>query len=482
LSEPTEAPTNWASFLRRAFGLIIVGIILVGIISLYVILHAQREVEAIEARSMASITLVFRLSREIEVRRRLFDAHIVDSSLAGMNRIESQLAGVNTRIAAISRDYQLTIHDAAERAVWQQLQAEIAAVQPGAEQVLALSRENRDTQARTEMKTLDRQFDFIDRAMDDLVRMNRARAAWQLSDLRALRTIVTIVLMSLIAGLMILALFVASWATRLIEQGESKLREANLNLEERNRELDAFAGRVAHDLLAPLTPISLAAAAPDRLSEEKLSVTFRRSVKRMETIIKDLLTLSRIGDRALRATCEVSAAAASAEADLRPKVEALSGVLRVEAASATVPCSEGLLRQVLWNLGENAVKYRRSGVQLSIEIRGRTLFHTYEFSIFRQRHRDVHLGGPARVRSILSRRARRDDAGKRLGPVDREARGGSQRRFRFRRVRYRRWYDIHGSPATGRRQGCLTKASAAPLISPLEGMRLRSPCVLSCES
>src|SRR5262249_40734913 len=194
-------------------------------------------------------------------------------------------------------------------------------------------------------------------------------------------TIVAIGLMSLLVGLIILALAVARWATRLIKNGERQLREANSELEERNRELDAFAGRVAHDLRGPLTAISLAGAAPNRISEENMNAIFRRGVKRMEAIIQDLLTLSRIGAQTLRGTCEALAVAASIEQDLRPKVEALGGVLSVEAAAGTVSCSEGLLRQVLSNLGENSMKYRRSGVQLSIEIRGRALFHTYEFRV-----------------------------------------------------------------------------------------------------
>lgn len=56
-------------------------------------------------------------------------------------------------------------------------------------------------------------------------------------------------------------------------------------------------------------------------------------------------------------------------------------MLRVEAASGIVLCREGLLRQVLWNLGENAMKYRRSGVRLEVEIRGRTANHTYELTV-----------------------------------------------------------------------------------------------------
>jgi signal transduction histidine kinase len=377
LSRSSETPNNWAPYLRKAFGLIIFGIALAGIISLYVVHHTQREVQGIEAQSVGSITLVFRLSRDIEVRRRLVDAHIIETSVSDMDRTEAQLGGVNARIAAISRDYEPTINDDAEREVWQRLQAEIAAVQPDAEKVLVLSRKNRDTQARKEMDTLEPRFDVIDRTMDDLVRMNSADATRQLSNLRNLRTIVAIGLMSLIVGLIILALVVGRWATRLIKTGERQLRETNSELEERNRELDAFAGRVAHDLRGPLTAISL--AAPNRVSEEKVNAIFRRGVKRMEAIIQDLLTLSRIGSQT--GTCEALAAAASIEEDLRPKVEALGGVLRVEAAAGTVSCSEGLLRQVLMNLGENSMKYRRSGVQLSIEIRGRTLPDTYEFRI-----------------------------------------------------------------------------------------------------
>lgn len=77
--------------------------------------------------------------------------------------------------------------------------------------------------------------------------------------------------------------------------GERQLRETNSELEERNLELDAFAGRVAHDLRSPLTTISLAVAAPNRVSEENVNAIFHRAIKRMEAIIQDLLTLSRIG-------------------------------------------------------------------------------------------------------------------------------------------------------------------------------------------
>jgi signal transduction histidine kinase len=188
-------------------------------------------------------------------------------------------------------------------------------------------------------------------------------------------------LIALMGAFTIFVLSVARWVTRLISQRETRMREATRQLEEQNRELDAFAGRVAHDLRGPLTAINLAAFDQDALRQERSSAVFRRGVQHMETIIRDLLMLSRVSAKTTGAKCQVAAVIASAEEDLRPKVEAAAGILRVEAADATVMCSEGLLRQIVWNLGENSVKYRREEVRLNVEIRGRILPHIYELSM-----------------------------------------------------------------------------------------------------
>jgi signal transduction histidine kinase len=159
------------------------------------------------------------------------------------------------------------------------------------------------------------------------------------------------------------------------------MREATALLEDRNRELDAFAGRVAHDLRGPLTAINLAASDKWESANVVTSAVFRRGVRQMESIIQDLLTLSRISAQVADATCETVNVSAFAEEDLRPNVDAAGGVLDLDVAPATVSCSEGLLRQVLWNLGENAVKYHRREVPLRIEIEGRVVSHDYQFVV-----------------------------------------------------------------------------------------------------
>ena len=376
-----QIPRKWTPRVWLAFLLIIAGFILAGVSSIYVMRKTLTEIELIEDRALASIELTFRLSHYIDVRRRLFEAHILATTSTDMKEIEERLADVNARIAATSRDYEPTIADNVEREEWQKLQAEIADLEPETERVIDLSRKNRDLEARTAMEAIDPQFDEINRTMQRLVRLNSNSAAEKVHLIRTLQRTAGIFLIVLMAAFTIFVLSIARWVTRLIGQREVRMREAARQLEEQNRELDAFAGRVAHDLRGPLTAINLATFDHGLPNQERTSAIFRRGVKQMETIIQDLLTLSRVSTKTTETRCAAAAVIASAEEDLRPKVEAARGILHIETVAATVTCSEGLLRQIMWNLGENAVKYRRDGVQLNVEIRGRILLHIYQLSV-----------------------------------------------------------------------------------------------------
>jgi signal transduction histidine kinase len=55
--------------------------------------------------------------------------------------------------------------------------------------------------------------------------------------------------------------------------------------------------------------------------------------------------------------------------------------LQVDVQSAKVRCAEGFLRQVLFNLAENAIKYRNPEEPARVEIRGHGLADGYELSV-----------------------------------------------------------------------------------------------------
>jgi signal transduction histidine kinase len=372
-----RAPRVW-----WAFVIIVLGFVLANIISIYEMRNSQAKVRLIAKHAAIDIELVARLSRDLDRKRVLIQDHILENQRKDMDRIEAELTHTDAEIAAASRSYEPIGDDANEQAVWQQLDGEIAAIEPEIIKVIALSRQNLDGQAKAEAGALEERFDRIDEATSQLLNLNHNRANQEAAEVRKLQMKAVMILAALTLVWTVFALLTARWVIGLIAEREHHMRHAMTQLEERNRELDAFAARVAHDLRGPLTAINLAAQFKQRaVYEEATGDVLQRAVMRMETMIQDLLTLSRVGGQAKGMTCEMTNVAAGAQEDLMPKVEAAGGTLGIKVAPSVVSCNKGLLRQVLWNLGENAVKYRRPEVPLRIEIYGHPTPSTYELIV-----------------------------------------------------------------------------------------------------
>lgn len=377
----TQIPQSWTPRLRWAFAVIITGFAIAAIVSIYEMWSTQRKVQFIVERALASIQLAAALSHDIDQERLLLLNHITDTATTSVSHVRGELDNADARIRSTSLAYEPTIVTEEERAVWLNLQAQIQTVRPKIRRVLDLSAIDGNVKAQAAMKAIEPEFDSLDRTDDALVRINRREADQEVDEIHKLQRVAVIVLAVLATVWTGFALSLANWVADLIRRRETQMRDVTKLLEERNRELDAFAGRVAHDLRGPLTAINLAAFAREKTEGELSNAAFRRAVKQMETIIHDLLMLSRVSAQTTGQSCEAASAAAAAEQDLRPEVEAAGGMLRIEVPAATVQCSHGLLRQALWNLGENAIKYRRPAIALEITIRGRIMAKDYEFSV-----------------------------------------------------------------------------------------------------
>jgi len=97
----------------------------------------------------------------------------------------------------------------------------------------------------------------------------------------------------------------------------------------------------------------------------------------MELLINDLLMLSRIGTEVRNNVCEVVPLVQLLNEELGPSLAAQGAKLRTDLEPSRVRCTEGLLRQVLWNLVDNAVKYRRPDVAPEVDVRGRVVGRHY---------------------------------------------------------------------------------------------------------
>src|SRR5204862_5522570 len=91
-----------------------------------------------------------------------------------------------------------------------------------------------------------------------------------------------------------LTIYVGLRVTSAVEAAEALLQRQSVLLEEQNRELDAFAGRVAHDLRGPLTTLTLALGNFARGNRpERSRELMERGIGRMGALIDDLLAFSR---------------------------------------------------------------------------------------------------------------------------------------------------------------------------------------------
>jgi signal transduction histidine kinase len=373
-----RAPRVWWSF-----AIIVLGFVLVNAVSIYEMRNSQVRVRDITKHSVVDIELATRLSRDLDRKRFLINQHILERDTRDMARIEAELARIDAEITAASQSYEPFGDEPDERAAWQQLQDRIAAMEPELRKLILFSRRNMDGPALAVARHIETLFDETDQSVNTLLSINHNRAYQEAAEVLSVQRRAVAVLAALTVIWTVFALLTAKWVIGLIAEREGRMRHALEQLEERNRELDAFAARVAHDLRGPLTAINLSASRFKQRAayEEAAGNILQRAVTRMETMIQDLLTLSRVGVQTAGATCEMTEVVAGVEEDLLPKVEAVGGILKIDVPSATVPGNKGLLRQVLWNLGENAVKYRRPEVQVKIEIRGRIIPNAYELTV-----------------------------------------------------------------------------------------------------
>ncbi|MBL8383189.1 MAG: PAS domain S-box protein [Burkholderiales bacterium] len=161
----------------------------------------------------------------------------------------------------------------------------------------------------------------------------------------------------------------------LNESLERRVRERTAELEAANRELDAFAHSVSHDLRTPLRGIDgysnlLLEEHAARLDAEGRAhlERIRRGIQRMGNLIDDLLGLARVTRVPMRREpVDVSALAADVAAELRANDPARAVQWRIDPG-IVVDADPGLTRVVLENLLGNAWKYTRGTAVPVIEV------------------------------------------------------------------------------------------------------------------
>lgn len=169
------------------------------------------------------------------------------------------------------------------------------------------------------------------------------------------------------------------WAARareLHEELEQRVQARTSQLLAANQEMEAFAYSVSHDLRAPLRAISGFAEILARRHRAGLNEEGQRYVDhvvtashRMGDLIEDLLTYARLGRSGLNLQpLDLATALAPVLAAAQSRAESLGGGITVAGRQVKVLGQRTLLGQVLSNLLDNALAYRRPGVPPLVHI------------------------------------------------------------------------------------------------------------------
>jgi signal transduction histidine kinase len=180
-----------------------------------------------------------------------------------------------------------------------------------------------------------------------------------------------------------LAILATFLATRFLQRMLAGLHQSRVHaehraseFERRTQELDQFSGRVAHDLLGPMSIAAIALETarrgyPDDAKLVRLAGRGLTALERVRAMVDALLRLARAGARPEPgAHTEICALVSDLVEGLTSESEAAHVELELEPLPRVeVTCSPGVLMSILGNLARNAIKHMGSSEVRRVTLR-----------------------------------------------------------------------------------------------------------------
>jgi signal transduction histidine kinase len=214
----------------------------------------------------------------------------------------------------------------------------------------------------------------LDEIAGTLAKQNADETRQLMRGREAQRLQTTVLSAAVVSMAALFSLLIMWQVTRTLRRQEQTIIEQVRELNRRNAELDSFASRVAHDLVAPLSPLkgylTLARRGAEKAEVKELLANCEASTSRVSELVEALLRFCRAGrtsDRTLgeldtavtTILLEVSQAAAAANVRLDRQLD----------TRVAVQCPSQLLQSIAQNVLSNAVKYTTGRPDAKVVVR-----------------------------------------------------------------------------------------------------------------
>jgi signal transduction histidine kinase len=335
---------------------------------------------ALTENAITRLALAMQISRDADRERLLIDEHIFEKDPARMAGLEIQIAAERDDLRRAIRELDTDGRSAFDEGTRSELTARMNALRDPVDRALALSRRNEDEAARLAMTAVTTQYTEIDQALDRLLALDRASAKRSLARVNQIQRRFDLIFGALSTLGVMFTLGIGLAVSGLVRRRVADQRRYAALLEARNRDLDLFAGRVAHDLRSPISNVTLATALLERRVGPDPSLDrIKRGTGRLTAMIDDLLSLSRLEREAPAGLTDPAVATGPLREDLAARSD--GAAVSIDVAHAQLRCSPGLFQQILGNLVDNAIKYRRPEETSRVQVTGRATGRFYELRV-----------------------------------------------------------------------------------------------------
>jgi len=324
----------------------------------------------IASNESPSISYLAAARAELRDLQRLLNTHVLQAS-TGQPAPTQPLADVRDRLRENLQRYFALPAFANEKELWQRIDKELTDVDVLAGKIMEATAAGRYATAQTLLvdELPDAIDDEADAIMDD-IRLNAARISEVAGMIEGERRSRTLWVFGLDGVSVALAISLAALALKTLSRQEAMVRR-------RQEELEGFAGRVAHDLLNPISAaeMSLAAAERGAAGNDRMtaaSARGRRSLKRARSLVDDLFAFAQSGARPLPGVSALVAETVEGVVEeLRPPAveRGISIEVELPPGPLAVRCASGVLASLLSNLLRNAIKHMGSSKRRQVDVR-----------------------------------------------------------------------------------------------------------------